>query len=104
MATVARAIEQLKFLTEDEVRRVASEFGTPTYVYDEATLARNARFMATLPNAFGLAVRYSLKACPTRAIVRLFDRLGLLFDASSGWEVRRALHAGVPAAKVLLTA
>jgi diaminopimelate decarboxylase len=104
MATVEQAIEQLKFLTEDEVRRVAAEFGTPAYVYDEATIERNARYMATLPNAFGLVVRYSLKACPTGAIIRLFDRLGLSFDASSIWEVRRAVHAGVPASKILLTA
>lgn len=104
MATVASPVEQLKFLTETEVRRVAAEFGTPAFVYDEETIERTASEMTSLPNAFGLTVRYSLKACPSRAIIRIFDRLGLSFDASSFWEVRRALHAGVAADKILLTA
>ena len=104
MAIAIDRVERLKFLTEDDVRRVAEEFGTPAFVYDEATIERNARYFATLPNAFGLTVRYSLKACPTGAVVRLFDRLGLSFDASSTWEVRRALRAGVEARKILITA
>ena len=104
MATVAPSVEQLKFLTEEEVRRVAADVGTPAFVYDEETIERTASEMTGLPNAFGLTVRYSLKACPSRAIVRLFDRLGLAFDASSVWEVRRAVRAGVAADRILLTA
>jgi diaminopimelate decarboxylase len=97
-------IEQLKFLSPDEVREVADRFGTPVFVYDEATMAKNAEYMATLPSAFGLTVRYSLKACPTQGVVRVFDRLGLAFDASSVWEAKRAVRAGVAAEKILLTA
>jgi diaminopimelate decarboxylase len=96
-------VEPLKFLTPGEVRYVADVFGTPAYVYDEATLESNARYMTGLPNPFGLTVRYSLKACQTAAIVRLFDRMGLSFDASSIWEVRRAIGAGVGPSKILLT-
>lgn len=98
------AIEGLKFLSPEEVRTVAARFGTPAFVYDEASLERNAEYMTSLPNAFGLTIRYSLKACPTAAIVRLFDRLGLSFDASSVWEARRAMRAGVAPSKILLTA
>jgi diaminopimelate decarboxylase len=32
------AVEQLKFLAPDDVRTVAEEFGTPVFVYDEATV------------------------------------------------------------------
>ncbi len=102
--TVPRDIELLKFMEPEDVRRVAAEFGTPVFVYDEATLERNARYMQSLPNASGLTVRYSLKACPSQAIIRIFDRLGLSFDASSIWEARRAMHAGVRPEKILLTA
>jgi diaminopimelate decarboxylase len=97
-------IEQLKFLSPDEVRYVGETFGTPAFVYDEATLERNAAYMAALPHAFGLSVRYSLKACASQAIIRLFSRMGLLFDASSIWEVRRAVRAGVDPGQLLLTA
>lgn len=97
-------IERLKFLTFDEVREVAATFGTPAFVYDEGTIEGNAEYMSSLPNAFGLMVRFSLKACPSQAIIRIFDQLGLFFDASSVWEVRRALQAGVQPEKILLTA
>lgn len=96
-------IEPLKFLTPEDVRYVAATFGTPAYVYDEATLEANARTMASLPNPYGLTVRYSIKACPSAAIMRLFHRLGLHFDASSLWEVRRAVRAGVEPSRILLT-
>lgn len=97
-------IEQLKFLSPDEIREVAEKFGTPVYVYDERTLEANARYMLDLPNPYGLTVRYSIKACPNQTILRFFDRMGLHFDASSVWEARRAVLAGIEPAKVLLTA
>jgi diaminopimelate decarboxylase len=100
----AAELEPLKFLSPEEVRHVADTFGTPVYVYDEASIERHVGHMASLPNAFGLDVRYSIKACPTGAILRLVDGMGLLFDSSSTWEAMRAVHAGVSADKILLTA
>lgn len=97
-------IEQLKFLSPEEVRHVARTYGTPVFVYDEASIERYSAAMTSLPSAFGSTVRYSLKACPTRAIVRLLARLGLEFDASSVWEVERAVRAGVDPERILLTA
>lgn len=97
-------VETLKFLTSAEVRDLAERHGTPLYVYDEATMGRNADYLRSLPNAFGLTVRYSLKACSSQAVIRIFDQLGLLFDASSVWQARRALRAGVQPSKILLTA
>ena len=31
-------LEKMRFLTNEETRTVAQDFGTPTYVYDAATL------------------------------------------------------------------
>lgn len=99
-----RAIEETRFLTHPEVRRLAKRFGTPVYVYDETRLTQNAREMLGFPNAFGLTVRYAMKALPNGHVLRLFDGLGLHFDASSGFEVERALKAGIAADKIALTA
>ena len=55
------------------------------------------------PNAYGLTVRYAMKACPNGAVLKLFDSMGLNFDASSAHEVRRAMRAGVPASKCSLS-
>jgi diaminopimelate decarboxylase len=60
--------------------------------------------MLAFPNAFGLTVRFAMKACPNAAILKLFANLGLHFDASSGFEVRRALAAGIPASRISLSA
>jgi len=84
-------------------------------------MARGAQAQAALafPNAFGLTVRYAMKSSPNAAILKvrsaaqrgwrdrgethacaarcrqLFDSLGLHIDASSGFEVQRAMAAGI---------
>ena len=74
-APPASTTERLKFLSPEEVRSVAAEFGTPVFVYDEAGIERAMRYLGDLPNAYGLTIRYSLKANPNAAVIRLFDRL-----------------------------
>lgn len=99
-----RTIEETRFLSHAEVRRLAERFGTPVYVYDEARLTEAAQRVLQFPHAFGLTARYAMKALPNGHVLRLFDRLGLHFDASSGFEVERALKAGIAADKIALTA
>src|SRR5690242_14122082 len=98
------SLEALRFLTPDQVRTIREQFGTPVYVYDELSLERQAKTMLSFPNAYGLTVYYSLKGGASGAIIRLFDRLGLHFDASSIWETMRAIAVGVTPSKILLTA
>jgi diaminopimelate decarboxylase len=95
---------QPAFLSADTAARIAAEYGTPVFVYDEATLLDRAAQTLAFPNAFGLTVRYAMKALPTAAIVRLLSDAGLHIDASSGYEVERAMRAGVPASHIQLTA
>jgi diaminopimelate decarboxylase len=45
-----------------------------------------------------------MKALPVAAVLRLLVERGLQIDASSGYEAERALRAGVPAEKILITA
>ena len=97
-------LESLRFLTPEQVRTVREKFGTPVFVYDEVSLERQAKTMLSFPNAFGLTVYYSLKGGASGAIIRLFDRLGLHFDASSIYETMRAIAVGVTPSKILLTA
>ena len=59
--------------------------------------------MLAFPNAFGLTVRFAMKACPNASILKIFAQLGLHFDASSGFEVRRALLAGISAERISLS-
>ncbi|MGA2051690.1 MAG: diaminopimelate decarboxylase [Opitutales bacterium] len=80
-----------------------ARFGTPAYVYSQAALRHAANAALAFPHAFGLTVRFAMKACPNAAVLRFFDGLGLHFDASSGWEAERALRAGLPPFKISLS-
>jgi len=96
-------MEKLNFLTPALAEKLRQTVGTPAYVYDERTLKSQAAKALAFPNAFGLTVRYAMKASPNAAILRIFDACGLHFDISSGWECDRALKAGIAANKLSLS-
>lgn len=77
--------------------------GTPVFVYDRARLEAQAITMLKFPAPYGLTVRYAMKALPTSAVLRIFARLGLGIDASSGGEVHRALAAGLKPESISLS-
>jgi diaminopimelate decarboxylase len=91
------------FLPPHDAALVRERFGTPCYVYDEATLEDAARRALAFPRAFGFTLRYAMKANPNPAILALFRRLGLHIDASSEFEVTRALRAGFAPETIQLT-
>jgi diaminopimelate decarboxylase len=91
------------FLTTAQAAEVRERFGTPCYVYDQASLDAAATRALAFPNAFGLTVRYAMKANPNAAVVKRFVALGLHIDASSDHEVERALRAGVAPDRIQLT-
>ena len=96
-------MEELKFLSPALAEEARQKFGTPVYVYDERTLKAQATRALAFPNAFGLTVRYAMKASSNAAILRIFDTAGLHLDASSGWECERAIRAGIEAEKISLS-
>jgi len=96
-------METLRNLTREQCLEARDTYGTPVYIYHEAALRRQAREALRFPNAFGLTVRYAMKAAPNAALLKLLAEEGLHIDASSGYEVRRAMRAGVPAARISLS-
>lgn len=102
-AQASANLEKLRFLEQSQVLSIAKDFGSPVYVYDEAGLKRQANAALAFPHAYGLTVRYAMKSLPNAAVLQTFDRLGLHIDASSGFEVRRAVAAGVAADKISLS-
>ena len=96
-------MENHRFLLPDSARQIAAAHGTPCYVYDQVTLEAQADAMLAFPNAFGVTVRFAMKACPNASVLKVFANKGLHFDASSGWEVRRAILAGISADRISLS-
>ena len=91
-------------LNQVQAGDIRRDFGTPTFVYDQGELERRARAALAFPNPYGLTARYAMKACPNAALLNILNRLGLHIDASSGFEVHRALAAGIPGHQIQLTA
>jgi len=74
------------------IAELAARFGTPLYVYDAARIAERIADLA----AFDV-IRYAQKACSNLAILDFVRRRGVVVDAVSEGEVRRALAAGYAA-------
>ena len=90
-------------LDSDAVARAAESYGTPVYVYDEALILERCRECVEMPQAFGLTVRYAMKANSNKRVLKIITGAGLHLDASSLFEVMRANLAGVPYDRIMLT-
>ena len=85
------------------IRIAAEQFGTPLYLYDEDTIVKKCNALLAMPNAYGLVVRYAMKANSTKALLKIINNQGLKIDASSMNEVRRAHIAGISYENIILT-
>ncbi|MCK4363057.1 MAG: diaminopimelate decarboxylase, partial [Dehalococcoidia bacterium] len=81
---------------------LATEFGTPLYIFDEVTLRGNCAeyregFAQRYPNSL---VIYACKAFINRALAQLFKEEGLGLDVVSAGELAIAKSVGFPMAQV----
>ena len=83
------------------VSRIASEVGTPTYIYSHATLTRHFRVFDQAFAAVPHLVCFALKANANLAVLKLFSDLGSGLDVVSGGELFRGLKAGVPPERIV---
>lgn len=83
--------------------RIASAVATPAYCYSSAAITgAYRRFAGALPND-NVAIHYAIKANSNQAVIRLLAKLGAGADVVSEGELRRALAAGVPPAKIVFS-
>src|SRR5579872_4394894 len=81
------------------LRDLAATYGTPLFVYDEATLRARAREAASV---FDDGVAYATKAFLCGAVARIVVEEGLCLDVATGGELDLVLRAGVPAGRVIV--
>ena len=82
---------------------IADAVGTPVYVYSTATLRRHAQVIASAFEGMDCLIAYSVKANGNLAVLRTLATEGCGADVVSGGELRRALAAGIPAAKIVFS-
>jgi diaminopimelate decarboxylase len=87
---------------------LAERVGTPVYVYSSATLGRHYSLLADAAakyrSALGDAlIAFAVKANSNVSVLATLAKLGAGADTVSEGEIRRALAAGVPADRIILS-
>ncbi len=83
------------------VRKIASEVGTPLYLYSLATLKRHFNVFDESSKALNSIVCYSVKANSNISLLHFLFKMGWGADIVSGGELFRAIKAGVDTRKVV---
>src|SRR3569833_4648516 len=82
---------------------IAASLGTPFYCYSTATLERHYRVFTEAFAGERVVICYAMKANSNQSVLRTLAKLGAGADVVSGGELKRALSAGIPASKILLS-
>jgi diaminopimelate decarboxylase len=85
------------------IPKIARQWGTPVYLHDQEYIENSCEQLLNMPNAYGLHVRYAMKANSDRTVLRVVTSKGLDLDCSSMDEAARAHAAGIPYSRMMLT-
>ena len=92
MSTVSKFATSRNQIAGIAVTELAEKFGTPVYVYDQQVIDRRIADLADFD-----VVRYAQKACGNLAVLDRMRKQGVVVDAVSAGEIRRAMAAGYSA-------
>lgn len=82
------------FLTRENIDFIEKNFELPAYVYSENELKKSISAFLWVKSAFWHTVRFAMKANSNVSILSYFRKNWVKIDASSEFEVYRALNAG----------
>ena len=91
------------FAEDVAIADMARAVGTPFYCYSTATLKRHYEVFAASFAGMDALICYAVKANSNLAVIRTLAQLGAGADVVSEGELRRALAAGIPAARVVFS-
>jgi len=90
-------------LSHQQLIDIAKEFGTPVYVYHAEKIKEQYGKLVAAFSSLDTRFFYACKALTNINILKYIDSLDCGIDCSSVNEVKLAVHAGVPAEKILYT-
>lgn len=94
---------QRLYCEEAPIEELSTKFGTPLYVYSQATLTKNfERFKQGL-STLRAEICYSVKANSNLEILRLLAHAGAGFDIVSGGELARVQKIGADPSRVVFS-
>lgn len=91
------------YAEEVAVNGIASQYGTPCFIYSRAALERNYHAYAEALAKYPHLVCFAVKANSNIAVLNILARLGAGFDVVSGGELDRVLAAGGDAKKIIFS-
>jgi diaminopimelate decarboxylase len=89
------------FCEDVPVPELAQTYGTPLYVYSQATLLRHLNEVQTAFAPANPIIAYSVKSNANLSICKLMAEHGSGFDVTSAGELYRALRAGSKGSKIV---
>ncbi len=91
-------------MNNQDLINIASEFGSPIYVYDaEKIQFQYNRLTSAFNKIENLRINYAVKALSNISILKLFNSLGSGLDTVSIQEVKLGLRAGFEPSKIIYT-
>lgn len=93
-------IDSVDFFKGNNPEKIAAEFGTPLYVYNEEIIRNRMNRVGTVIKKFPYTANYSVKANTNIHILRLALEEGNNCDAMSVGEIQMLLKAGFPSEKI----
>ena len=91
------------FCEQVALETLATEYGTPLYVYSRATLERHWKAFDSALGKRPHLVCYAVKANSNLAVLNVLAKLGSGFDIVSMGELERVLRAGGSASKIVFS-
>ncbi|MBQ2207575.1 MAG: hypothetical protein II413_10290, partial [Treponema sp.] len=93
-------IEQSNFFEGNDPEKIAQEYGTPLYVYNEKILRNRMDAVAKVITKYPYTANYSVKANTNIHILKLALEEGNNCDAMSVGEIQMLLKAGFPKERI----
>jgi len=91
-------------MLENQLLKIAQDFGSPVYVYDaEKIESQYKRLTNAFKNVKTLKINYAVKALSNISILKLFKSLGSGIDTVSIQEVKLGLAAGFSPEEIIFT-
>ncbi len=85
------------------LERIATEVGTPAYVYSRAAIEKAYRMLDRVLAAIPHTLCYAMKANSNLSVLRVLAKLGSSFDIVSGGELDRLRRIGVSGDRIVFS-
>ncbi len=93
-------VEESSFFGKEDPEKLARQYGTPLYVYNEENIRRHMKAVAGVITKYPYRANYSIKANSNLSILKIALQEGLDADAVSMGEIILLLKAGFTADRI----